>query len=264
MNRQDYLRQRYVWTSGETVVSTKPAAKVSRPPARTPSLAARVVLSRQRLINHPGHDQKSHGRKGRSSPGGMSGEEFDSRVAGAAHQSEALAASHIRPSDREMGEAISAYGGGGSYAANDALRASGGDREQITDWLGRQTAEGMDRAFEGSELGRDIVVVRGITDPSVTFGGREPRVGMQWVDHGYVSTSAQSSASEMFTGVEYDIAGGVEMRILAPKGTRAISSDRLVYDNEIVLDRGLTYRVVRDNGESFDGVRQLDIEVVGA
>lgn len=31
---------------------------------RTPSLAVRVQLSRQRLANHPGHDQKSHGRKG--------------------------------------------------------------------------------------------------------------------------------------------------------------------------------------------------------
>lgn len=36
---------------------------------RTPSLAARVTLSRQRLLNHPGHDQKSHGRKGGGGPG---------------------------------------------------------------------------------------------------------------------------------------------------------------------------------------------------
>lgn len=189
---------------------------------------------------------------------------FDGRAASAAQMSEAVDAARIEPTDREVRQAIQDYSGGGSYAANDALRRAGGHVDQVTDWRARGVIQGMDRALEGAELDRDVVVVRGVTDLALTFGGREPVAGMEWVDHGYVSTSAQFSASDMFTGVEYGITGGAEMRILVPRGTRAISSNLLPYDSEIVLDRGLTFRVVRDNGVNFDGVRQLDVEIVGS
>lgn len=197
--------------------------------------------------------------------GGMSGEEFDSRLAGALHGSDVSARTEIDPDDPAVREALRDYNGGGSYAANGELRTLGGDKAQIENWYARRVADGMDRAFEGRALDHDAVVTRGINNPSATFGGQEVAVGMEWVDHGFVSTSASSHASAMFTGEQDDIRGGVAMRILAPAGTPAISSRTMLpYDSEVVLGRGLRFRVVADHGEDYSGVRQLDVEVVGS
>ncbi len=49
-------------------------------------------------------------------------------------------------------------------------------------------------------------------------------------------------------------------RVLVPKGTHAIDLSTNMED-ELLLQRGLRLRVVRDYGVS-DGVRQMDVEVI--
>jgi hypothetical protein len=210
--------------------------------------------------NHPGHDQKSHGRKGRAKTGGMSGDDFDRVIAGAASGKAAhdMARVRVEP-DSSQERAIHAYGIGGYDESNRQLRTNGGDVEAMPPTYYRDVVEGMDSIIAGSTpLGGDIVVVRGVVDASVTFGGREIGPGMEWTDHAYSSTTTREHTDHTFTGDS-----GVEMRIFVPKGTRAVSHYELD-PSEVVLDRGLRFRVVRDNGvHPHRGTRQLDVEVVG-
>lgn len=206
-------------------------------------------------------ERDEQGRFGSGGGGGSSSSSFDTRVAEAAHGPDIRSLTEINPADPDVRQALKNYGAGGGYVANGQLRELNGDKESIQGY-GREVTDGMDRAFESNALDRDIVVMRGIADPDVTFGGQEVGVGMEWTDHGYVSTSASSAAAGMFTGADYDATGGVEMRILAPAGTPAISTSLLGYNNEVVLDRGLSFRVVADRGDDFDGIRQLDVEVL--
>ncbi len=213
-------------------------------------------------LRHPGHaNQKVHGRPGRkkrgNGPDATTPAQFDARVAKAADGIDANDATHFTTHDREVENALAEYKGGEAFIVNDSLRQSKGD---LSDARGRvkDTAVPLDRGFaEHHPLDRDIVVTRGIQDIEATFGGRDPKPGLTWVDHGYVSTSSRMQGQrDIFHGE-----AGAQMRILVPKGTRAMSHDSLELD-EIVIDRGHTFRVVRDRGVDFDGIRQLDVEVV--
>jgi hypothetical protein len=203
------------------------------------------------------HNQKDHGHGHHA----MSPEEFDSAVANAAEGHAALAATDYRPSDAEVGRGLDDYAGGSYERVNDGLRASHGDPDGIEGGHYQETAQRLDRGFaESKPLDADIVVHRGVRNPAVTFGGHDPAPGLEWVDHGYGSTTSHFSSGmrEQFMGDE-----GIQMRILVPKGTRAISSGRHLYTDsepEILLSRGLTYRVVRDT--SSGGRRSIDVQVV--
>ncbi len=213
----------------------------------------------------PKADGGGNGRRGRrggggsggGGGGGTSGDEFDARAAKAAKYDDAEDAAMFDTRDSEIDDALSDYGAG-SFALNTSLREAGGDAGALQSGYERDTTRGLDKAFGESVIRRDAIVQRGVADSRVTFGGREPAVGMEWVDHGYVSTTTNFHAGEGFTGGR----GGLQMKILVPKGTPAIAHDRHLNAGEVVLKRGLKYRVVRDNGLDSDGVRQIDVEVL--
>ena len=102
--------------------------------------------------------------------------------------------------------------------------------------------------------------------------------GLEWKDLPFVSTGADAGRQQA--------SNEVSMRVLVPKGTRAFShtekvafggvealkgpSGGLDFD-EILLDRGLTFRVVADHGfrrTRYDGTpdvysgRDLDVEII--
>jgi len=78
--------------------------------------------------------------------------------------------------------------------------------------------------------------------------------GTTWRDHAFVSTSVAPRS----------VGGGLaQMKILVPAGTSAFSAKYLDPD-EIVLDRGLTFRIVRDYGGQSGEIRHLDVEVVAS
>lgn len=120
-----------------------------------------------------------------------------------------------------------------------------------------------------SVLRDDIAVERGISDPHKVFGdawqSEGSNVGLTWRDRAFVATTHDHSVVHHFTGGE---GSGVRMRILVPKGTRAVAIGShgtrpdYAWEREIVLDRGQRYRIMADHG-LVDGVRTVDVEVLG-
>lgn len=203
------------------------------------------------LLNHPGHSsQKSHGRRG--------GSDFDERAAGAITGREALESVAYETSDRAIDSALGAYGGstqtGGVREINGGLR---GGREMTP--AARANIASIDRAMrEGPVVQRDTLVYRAVRGEG-PFGVSAEKLqgsdltGLTWRDDAFVST-----------GVDNWAGNGTMMRILVPPGTRALSYTKRLDDDEIVLDRGLTFRVVADHGpkEGSRTVKILDVEIV--
>src|SRR5262245_18135738 len=207
------------------------------------------------LLVARGYVRDSRGRF--AAAGGMSGAEFDTAAGKAASGDEAVRMARVNPTDPGQRRAIDSYAGGAYDRVNGGLRAGGGTTERLSPFE-QEVASRLDSVMAEHRLSGDIVVTRGLASGRRTFGGREPTVGTEWTDHAYVSTTAAKHPERTFTGES-----GVEMRILVPKGTHAFSHSHLDPD-EVVLDRGLTFRVVADHGvDSYRGTRQLDVEVVG-
>lgn len=112
-------------------------------------------------------------------------------------------------------------------------------------------------------LASDVVVWRGVKKPEKVFGDAwndTDVAGLEWRDAGFSSSSADEALS--LGGSFFTATTGVVMRILAPRGTRALGmSDS--HETELLLDRGLRFRVVADHGVTArNGLRHLDVEVV--
>jgi hypothetical protein len=226
-----------------------------------------------------------HGKDGKFSSGGGGGASFDDQVGAAATGQAALeAAPYNRDTEDDLtqfgstfadtgvdggkvGEAVYDYGNNGHASVNGALRSNGGDIHNIPETLpvtlhysAKRVSDqvtGLDAAMHHSKLTQDVVVHRGVENPQRLFGAAANGnlSGMTFRDHGYVSTTTAGRASAEFTGNRT----GIEMRILVPKGTSAISSSGLD-KTELLLGRGLDFHVVHDYDVS--GQRTLDVEVV--
>lgn len=169
--------------------------------------------------------------------------------------------------------------------------------EEIARWEQRQL-EGdpqadariaaLDRGMDASVLPEDVVVHRGIKDGGLTFGedawygeflqgtpdeidekwprweaGERPDLtGMVWEERAYTHTTVIDGRLKGYArkiGKDQD---PVAMNILVPKGTKGVQMSGLDAEGEIMLERGLKYRVVKDHGTDENGVRQWDVEVI--
>lgn len=201
--------------------------------------------SPQILLRHmPGkHDQLTHGGKGG----------FDSHADAATTGQAALSAAALKtkPSEPELA-AIDRMGGDGSYVVNGDLRTQSGATGKLAE-KNKTTVEHIDSVMKSATLPTDMVVHRHISDVQAVFGFKETPhdlTGLSWRDHAYASTSV----TDRGTGSHK-----VEMRILAPAGTHAFSHPRLDSD-EILLDRGLTFTIVKDHTPG-EVVRHVDVEI---
>lgn len=152
---------------------------------------------------------------------------------------------------KDIDSALTYYKGAGYLGINEDLRKGvKGGREQ----------EDIDAIDAGmGPLASDVEVYRGIRDPAKVFGDAwndHDVTGLEWRDDAFVSTSGDGrSSNAAFSG-----ANGAVMRIVAPKGTKAVGVTDYA-EMELLLDRGLKYRVVKDNGV-VEGRRRLDVEVI--
>jgi hypothetical protein len=180
---------------------------------------------------------------------------------------EAVQAVAYTPSTPEIKQALDDYGGEGpnSYQwVNNGLRggAAFGQRE-VTD-RHRAVIEGLDSAMrEVPGAPADLVVHRNVNGKAFGLSrdqlANSPSLeGLTWQDHGFVSTASEPYAS----------ATSVTMRIHVPAGTKALSYSEKDREggygldlDEVLLDRGLTFRVIADHGAGTSG-RNLDVEVV--
>lgn len=166
---------------------------------------------------------------------------------------------------------------GGSYATINHTLRQGIEDEYVQEWV-----DGIDDALSASRLQHDVAVYRGIRDPSRVFGpawddSANSKVGLTWTDGGYTSTSADERVVDQ-AGFAAGSRGDVRMRIVVPAGTPALRLSDMAPPNyqfslddpdeqhqveaEILLQRGLTFRVVADHGSVNGGPRMLDVEVV--
>ena len=165
---------------------------------------------------------------------------------------------------RRAAQGVAFYRASDYIDINDALRSgtpvSVGTAENI---------EGIDDVMSLSALPHDVVVHRGISNPSVVFGDawkpKGSNAGLTWTDGAYSSTTADERVARHFAGDDR-----LMMRILVPKGTPAVKlSDMSAYpkpgsgdEAELLLDRGLTFRIVADRGVDPDtGIRMIDVAV---
>jgi phage portal protein BeeE len=152
-------------------------------------------------------------------------------------------------------DAVFSYTGGGYLGINADLRVGRFDDRRTKNDIRR-----LDEAMADSPLGSDVVVVRGIRDPRAVFGDAwndSDVSGLEWSELSFASSSTNvaQTGRTYFTGNS-----GVRMEILVPKGTSALAASR-AGEAELLLNRGLKYRVVRDDGV-VDGIRRISVEVL--
>nr|WP_260408164.1 ADP-ribosyltransferase [Planomonospora venezuelensis] len=184
---------------------------------------------------------------------------------------------------QEFERTIAAYtgdtGNENVYALmNRALYAARGGQldDGVPDRI-REHITRMDRMMQLAPTKRDLVVYRGVREPHKALadpsmwdpaGGNE---GLEWRGDAFSSASARDDVAQDFvTGLWGQDVGSRQgsdarfptvYRILVPAGTRALQLTEMHSAAEILLDRGLRYRVVVDHG-IVDGVHRVDLEVI--
>lgn len=189
---------------------------------------------------------------------------------------------------QDVSEALDSYKSTGYIAINKYLLGVEPGDEPVYGWGGPTAAAAaglIDTAFAAPEarLRSDIIVYRGERNPSRNFGegksGRLPKgvsewsqtggmEGAEWTFKAYASTSADIETADEFTRYGGSKGKGAQptvMRILVPAGTGVLALDEdagIGSESELLLDRDLRYRVVKDRGVDNGGIRRLDVVVV--
>lgn len=169
------------------------------------------------------------------------------------------------PTVDDANASVTQYQGGAYYDVNGALRAGELDR---LDPRTRSFVDGLDALMAVNKTDRDVVVYRGMTRADRVFGPawdqNGDNTGLEWTDAGFGSTTAKPDLTNRFISSS-PLSNSVKMRILVPTGTSVVVPDREdAWDrteSEVLLDRGLRYRIVRDYSDDA-GTRTLDVEVV--
>jgi hypothetical protein len=194
---------------------------------------------------------------------------FDARVTQAASGQDALDASAVgleRTESRltvEQRSALSGYRATNFFVVNDDLRR-GETTEGFADGIRH-----LDEALASSPLASDTVVYRGVGAGRKVFGDRwdGDLTGATWTERAYVSTTVDESVAVDITSFGGERTPAV-LRLVVPKDIHAVQLSKLADalsdgEGELLLERGLKLRVVRDRGV-VDGVRRLDVEVLPA
>lgn len=113
-------------------------------------------------------------------------------------------------------------------------------------------------------LESDVVLYRGFSNPHSVFSSGKWNdtnvAGMEWSQRSYSSTSGSLATAQGFAGFS-----GVVMRVIVPKGMKVhginAKGGQHASENEVILQRGLRYRVVADYGK-HNGKRYIDVMVV--
>lgn len=245
------------------------------------------------------HNQKSHGHGGGGplatvddSKIKKARESYDARVGKAKTEGDVYGATPLGigkpgapPENAEVVGALENYAGStGYYDVNQGLRNAHGHADEVvkpparagsppskidSDEKLRGTIDTMDRGMGSSHLSDDVVLHRVVADPESLFGSAYHRdgdnSGLTWMDHGFTSTTLSEHGisfqqGRLRGGTEAPESGGqLVMRVLAPKGTHALIGNNR--EGEIILDRGLRFRVVRDHGIDDRTRRDMELKI---
>jgi ADP-ribosyltransferase exoenzyme len=148
----------------------------------------------------------------------------------------------------------------------------------------------LDQTMSVSPLPEPVVVYRGVKDGSVMFGnawygkylgepgdsmeqqdamwelweaGERPDLtGVTWEEKAYSHTTVNGGRLAGYAKKIMSSMEPVAMTITVPAGTHAVQMSEIDHEAELMLERGLRYRVVADHGVDDGGVRRLDVEVI--
>ena len=160
----------------------------------------------------------------------------------------------------EEGRALASYREAGFVRVNKSLRKGGGE---LPPGPAGKTVQTIDGAMSRSHLSHAVSVERGIRSGSPVFGERwnSDLTGTRFVDHGFVSTTADPAIAEDFSRVFIDqTEGGARVALHVPAGTPAIELSGREHESELLLGRGLTFEITSDTGPGPN--RRLQMTVV--
>ncbi len=125
----------------------------------------------------------------------------------------------------------------------------------------RDVASAIDSAMDGSRLARPIEVDRALRDGRAVFGAAYDHslVGAQWTEHSYLSTTADPKVVSWFHAKRAPNPATLHIRV--PAHTGAVELSGASYESELLLQRGLRFRVVSDTGPNSSH-RVITMEVV--
>lgn len=169
----------------------------------------------------------------------------------------------ITPS--QMSAAIGSYRGSGYHPINAVTRAAEGGPIHQDNQVGREI-HAIDAVMAESRTTVPVQVWRGFYGPSI-FGPNYngDLTGVEFDEFGYASTSSERSVANRFAGSS---SSGVVMRTVVPPGVGAVQlsnvcpGSSISCEAELLLERGLRFRIVADRGIGPDGRRHLDAEVI--
>lgn len=217
----------------------------------TLAVAVAEVLDELGLRHLPGkHNQLSHGKKGAgqaakkaikkalTGPAVLAAPPLDLAKMGDDPRAEAL---WFRTGDNsgDLGGEL------GFVIMGDYMRHGRTGWTFDAEFLDERIAE-IDSAMRDSVLPEPIEVYRGIVGTQF-LGEPGTLAGATFVDRAHVSTTIDRAHARAI--------GGTEMRIRVPAGVSAIrmaDRDPDLAESEILLDRGLTYRVISEEIERDD------------
>jgi hypothetical protein len=162
------------------------------------------------------------------------------------------------PSRTLVARSVEDYRGAAYKRINEELRA--GDVSEYT----QSHVENIDRLMMLNELESDVIVHRGVS-PQTVFGPGwnedADNSGLEWIDNGYVSSSADPRVANRFTS--RSSAQGVIMTMLVRKGVQAIPTADIKPtsgEKELLINHGMRYRLISDSGASGQS-RSIVVEV---
>lgn len=154
----------------------------------------------------------------------------------------------------------------GAASVNSSLRSGRGSSQ--LDEPQRQVVQTLDGIVQRSQARRDLHVMRGVASPQDLFGNvwkeHGDNTGLTWRDDAFVSTTVHVNIAEDIAKQRAGARDEVVMHVLIPKGAHAakLNTDEYYYHGEVLVKRGSTFRIVRDQGKPASGPRVLDVEVV--
>lgn len=226
------------------------------------------IVKREELEQEPltAHGGSSHNQQDHAGDDAATAKDFDKRFKKARTGRKALRAARssadLMKTEAVRPAAVEYYIATGARELNRNLR-TGGPRTHVEE----VAVDRLDSMIAESPLSDDVVVMRGIANPRVMFGDRwsddGDNTGLTWRDDAFVSTTTSERVAEHFS---QGLGGAVRMNILLPEGTHAMHLRNVVdpsadYD-QLLVQRGLRYRIMRDRGVDRSGARQLDVMVV--
>lgn len=147
-------------------------------------------------------------------------------------------------------DAVMGYAGDDFIDINEALRFDEGMTKSVA-----KKIKDMDHAFERGRIvsNKNLVLFRGIDEEHDDLESFT-RVGAEFVDDGFMSTSIKRQVAQNFSGDK-----GIVLEMLVPPGVPVVSSPRDSPEAEIILKRGTRMRVKKVMQVGDQRVVQMEV-----